>query len=96
MYNANGKICVNYASFSTCTGDAMEIEDEDSNSNSNIYISAPMAAASSHTHSTHIPHRPSLLSQFPQAVRFCLCLFAQLSIFLQIELALERFSIEFR
>lgn len=49
------------------TGDAMEIEDEDSNSNSNIYINTPMAVASSHTHSTHIPHRPSLLSQFPQA-----------------------------
>jgi len=51
------------------TGDAMEIEDEDSNSNANIYISPPMAVASSHAHSTHIPHRPSLLSQFPQNYR---------------------------
>nr|XP_058960412.1 inactive histone-lysine N-methyltransferase 2E-like isoform X1 [Pocillopora verrucosa] len=48
------------------TGDAMEIEDEDSNSNSNIYENNLMAAPSSHSHSQHIPHRPSLLSQFAQ------------------------------
>ncbi|KAL9959424.1 hypothetical protein ACROYT_G032747 [Oculina patagonica] len=48
------------------TGDAMEIEDDDSNSNSNIYVNPPMAVPSSHTHSTHIPHRPSLLAQFTQ------------------------------
>lgn len=59
----------------------MEIEDEDNNLNSNIYINTPMAVASSHTHSTHIPHRLSLLSQFSQAVGFCVYLFAYLFIF---------------
>ena len=54
------------------SGDAMEIEDDDSNSNSKIYVNTPMAAPSSHTHSTHIPHRPSLLSQFTQPVGLCL------------------------
>lgn len=53
----------------------MEIEDEDSNSNSNIYENNLMAAPSSHSHSQHIPHRPSLLSQFAQPVSCHLILF---------------------
>lgn len=55
----------------------MEIEDEDSNSNSNIYENNLMAVPSSHSHShsQHIPHRPSLLSQFAQPVSYHLILF---------------------
>ena len=43
----------------------MDIEDDDSNSNSNIYVNTPVAAPSSLApHSTQLPHRSSLLSQF--------------------------------
>lgn len=53
-------------------GDAMEIEDDDNNSNSSIYVNTPVISHSTHlshstlAHSTQIPQRSSLLSQFHQ------------------------------
>lgn len=49
----------------------MDIEDDDSNSNSSIYVNTPVMPPSTHphstlAHSTQLPHRSSLLSQFQQ------------------------------
>lgn len=54
------------------TGDAMDIEDDD-NSNSSIYVNTPVISPSTQpphstfAHSTQMPQRSSLLSQFHQS-----------------------------